>query len=67
MPDKPVRPQLNIRLDKHGDLLDDIKQAASDRNTTASQFILDAILTALGKPTITTPTAAPSIEESWRK
>ncbi len=62
MPDKPVRPQLNIRLDKHLDLLEDIKQAASDRNTTVSQFILDAILTALGKPTTTTPTDTPSLE-----
>jgi hypothetical protein len=31
MPDKPLRPQLNIRLDKNPSLLDDIKQAASDR------------------------------------
>ncbi|MBN3925609.1 hypothetical protein [Nostoc sp. NMS4] len=30
MPDKPIRPQLNIRLDKHPGLLDEIKQAASD-------------------------------------
>ncbi len=63
MPDKPVRPQLNIRLDKYPDLLDEIKGAASDRNTTASQFVLDAILTALGKPTTTTPSDTPSLVE----
>ncbi|MBN3945380.1 MAG: hypothetical protein HWQ38_02345 [Nostoc sp. NMS7] len=62
MTDKPLRPQLNIRLDKHPSLLDDIKQAASDRNTTASQFVLDAILRALGKPTTTTPTDTASLE-----
>lgn len=62
MPDKPLRPQLNIRLDKYPSLLDDIKQAAGDRNTTASQFVLDAILTALGKPATTTPTDTPSLE-----
>jgi len=62
MPDKFVRPQLNVRLDKHPGLLDEIKAYASDRNITASEFILEAILTALGKPTTTTPTAAPSLE-----
>lgn len=62
MPDKPIRPQLNVRLDKHPKLLDEIKQAAGDRNTTASQFVLDAILTALGKLTTTTPTDTPSLE-----
>lgn len=62
MTDKPVRPQLNIRLDKNPSLLDDIKQAASDRNTSASQFVLDAILSAVGKPTTTTPTDTPSLE-----
>lgn len=62
MTDKPLRPQLNIRLDKYPSLLDDIKQAASDRNTTASQFVIDAILTALGKPTTTTLTDTPSLE-----
>lgn len=62
MTDKPVRPQLNIRLDKNPSLLDDIKQAASDRSTTVSEFVLDAILTALGKPTTTTPTDTPSLE-----
>ncbi|MHC5823185.1 MAG: hypothetical protein ACYT04_46970 [Nostoc sp.] len=62
MTDKPLRPQLNIRLDKHPSLLDDIKQAASDRNTTASQFVIDIILSALGQPTNTTPTDTPSLE-----
>ncbi|MHC5779899.1 hypothetical protein, partial [Nostoc sp.] len=62
MTDKPLRPQLNIRLDKYPTLLDEIKSCASDRSTTASQFILDAILTALGKPTTTTPTDTPSLE-----
>ncbi len=62
MTDKPVRPQLNIRLDKYPSLLDDIKQAASDLNTTASQFILDAILSAVGKPTTTTPTDTAYLE-----
>ncbi|MEH2131659.1 MAG: hypothetical protein V7K86_13685 [Nostoc sp.] len=62
MTDKPLRPQLNIRLDKYPSLLDDIKQAAGDRNTTASQFVLDAILSAVGKPTTTTPTDTASLE-----
>ncbi len=71
MPDKPVRPQLNVRLDKHPGLLNEIKAYASDgyagtkgdhRNITASQFVLDAILTALSKPTTTTPTDTPSLE-----
>lgn len=64
MPDKPAnnRPQINIRLDKEPGLLDEIKKAASDRNTTASKFILDAILTALGKPTTTTSTDTLSLE-----
>jgi hypothetical protein len=62
MTDKPLRPQLNIRLDKYPSLLDDIKQAAGDCNTTASEFVIDAILTALGKPTTTTPTDTPSID-----
>lgn len=62
MTDKPLRPQLNIRLDKYPELLDEIKQAASDRNTTVSQFILEAILTALGKPTTTAPIDTPSLE-----
>ncbi|MHC5717538.1 MAG: hypothetical protein ACYTX0_36895 [Nostoc sp.] len=62
MPDKPVRPQLNIRLDKHLELLDDIKAYASDRNITASEFVIDAILTALGKSTTTTPTDTPSLD-----
>lgn len=61
MPDKPLRPQLNIRLDKFPGLLDEIKAYASDRNITASQFILDAILTALGKPITTKPTDTPAI------
>ncbi|MGI2908354.1 hypothetical protein [Tolypothrix sp. VBCCA 56010] len=61
MPDKPLnnRPQINIRLDKEPSLLDEIKKAASDRNTTVSEFLLDAIKSALGKPT-STPT--PSLE-----
>ncbi|MEH2003519.1 MAG: hypothetical protein V7L00_33265 [Nostoc sp.] len=63
MTDKPVRPQLNVRLDKYPSLLDDIKQAASDRNTTVSQFVIDTILSALGKPTTTTPPPTPSLEE----
>ena len=61
MPDKPVnRPQLNIRLDKDPSLLDEIKKAANDRNTTVSDFLLNIIKTALGKPTTSTPT--PSLE-----
>ncbi len=57
MPDKPVtnRPQINIRLDKEPSLLDEIKKAASDRNTTVSEFLLGIIKTALGKPTTPTP------------
>ncbi|QFS50873.1 hypothetical protein [Nostoc sphaeroides] len=62
MTDKPLRPQLNIRLDKNPSLLDDIKQAATDRNTSASEFVIDAIKSALGKPTTTTPTETPSLE-----
>jgi len=51
MPDKHPsnRPQLNIRLDKNPGLLDEIKGAASDRNITASEFVINAILSALGK------------------
>ncbi|HYX17887.1 MAG TPA: hypothetical protein VE944_26710 [Nostoc sp.] len=51
MPKKPVnnRPQINIRLDKDPSLLDEIKKAASDRNITASEFLIDAIKSALGK------------------
>jgi uncharacterized protein (DUF1778 family) len=62
MTDKPVnnRPQINIRLDKEPTLLDEIKRTASDRNITVSEFLLDAIKTALGKTTATTP--APSLE-----
>ncbi|WP_341532178.1 hypothetical protein WKK05_40165 (plasmid) [Nostoc sp. UHCC 0302] len=64
MPDKPInnRPQINIRLHQEPQLLDEIKKAASDRNTTASQFVIGAILAALGKPTTTTPTDTPSLE-----
>jgi predicted solute-binding protein len=62
MSDKPVRPQINIRLDKEPSLLDEIKKAASDRNTTVSEFLLDVIKTALGKTTTTTPTPAPFLE-----
>lgn len=64
MPDKPVtnRPQINIRLHKEPTLLDEIKKAASDRNTTVSEFLLDAIKTALGKPASTELTPAPSLE-----
>ena len=62
MSDKPVRPQINIRLDKEPSLLDEIKKAASDRNTTKSEFLLGIIKTALGKPTTTMPTPAPSLE-----
>lgn len=62
MPDKPVRPQINIRLDKTPGLLDDIKQAASDRNVTVSEFLIGAIHAALGKPATTTPTDTPSLE-----
>lgn len=58
MPKKPVnnRPQLNVRLDKEPTLLDEIKKAASDRNITVSEFLIDAIKSALGKP------ATPSLE-----
>ena len=61
MPDKPVnnRPQINIRLDKDPTLLDEIKKAASDRNTSVTEFLLEAIKSALGKSTFT-PT--PSLE-----
>jgi len=52
----------NVRLEKDPTLLDAIKAYASDRNITASEFILDAIKTALGKPTTTIPTAAPSLD-----
>lgn len=64
MPDKPTndRPQINVRLDKEPGLLDEIKKAASDRNVTASEFLLDAIRAALGKPTTSTPTATPSLD-----
>lgn len=64
MPDKPVnnRPQINIRLDKEPSLLDEIKKAASDRNTTVSEFLLGIIKTALGKPTSTEPPSVPSLE-----
>lgn len=64
MPDKPAsnRPQINIRLDKEPGLLDEIKKAASDRNITASEFLLDAIKAALGKPATPTPSAALSLE-----
>lgn len=64
MPDKPVnnRPQINIRLDKEPTLLDEIKKAASDRNTTISEFLLDAIKAALGKTTSTELPSAPSLE-----
>ncbi|MGJ5633289.1 hypothetical protein [Nostoc sp. CALU 1950] len=54
MPDKPVnRPQINIRLDKDPSLLDEIKAYASDRNITKNEFLIEAIKSALGKPTTT--------------
>ncbi|MEH2321893.1 hypothetical protein [Nostoc sp.] len=43
-------------------MLGEIKKAASDRNITVSQFLLDAIKSALGKPTTSTPAAIPSLE-----
>lgn len=60
MPKKPInnRPQINVRLDKDPTLLDEIKKAASDRNITASEFLIDAIKSALGKQA----TPPPSLE-----
>jgi hypothetical protein len=54
--------QLNVRLDKSPELLDKIKQIASARQITVSEFLIDAIKSALGKPATPTPTAAPSLE-----
>ncbi|MEH2254070.1 hypothetical protein [Nostoc sp.] len=51
MPDKPTNncPQLNVRLDKHPTLLDEIKTYASDRNIIASEFLLNTIKAGLIK------------------
>ena len=56
------RLQLNIRLEKFPQLLDDVKRAASNRNVSSSEFVVNAILTALGKPTITTPIDTTSLD-----
>lgn len=56
------RYQLNLRLDKEPELLDEIKNAAEKRSVNITTFVLDAVRAALGKPT-STPSPAPSWDQ----
>jgi uncharacterized protein (DUF1778 family) len=44
------RKQLNLRLDNEGELLEEIKEAARDRNISLNQFVIEALRVALNKP-----------------
>ena len=48
MSDGKERIQLNLRLDGHKDLYEAVKLAASQKDTSVNQFVINALKAALG-------------------
>ncbi|MBD1929210.1 hypothetical protein H6F74_23635 [Trichocoleus sp. FACHB-90] len=49
MSDGKERIQLNLRLDGHKDLYEAVKLAASQKDTSVNQFVINALKAALGR------------------
>ncbi|MBD1834435.1 hypothetical protein H6F61_17455 [Cyanobacteria bacterium FACHB-472] len=49
MSDGKERIQLNLRLDGHKDLYEAVKLAASQKDTSVNQFVINALKAALGQ------------------